>query len=147
MDIILDFDGTVVTNEFPQIGEDIGAVPVLKELVECGHNLILFTMRSDMHEIHTKNPGIINAPGNYLTDAVNWFQQHGIPLYGIQKNPTQHTWTYSHKAYGHIMIDDKTLGCPLVYGKHKSPYADWIRIRELLAGMGYFRKEGSLRDN
>ena len=138
MDIILDFDGTVVTNEFPRIGDDIGAVPVLKELVECGHNLILFTMRSDMREVHTKNPGVVNSPGDYLADAVNWFQQHGIPLYGIQKNPTQHTWTASPKAYGNIMIDDKTLGCPLVYGKHKSPYVDWINVRKLLAGMGYF---------
>jgi hypothetical protein len=86
MDIILDFDGTVVTNEFPRIGEDIGAVPVLKELVKCGHNLILFTMRSDIGEPHTKNPGITNAPGNYLTDAINWFRQHNIPLYGIQKS-------------------------------------------------------------
>ena len=33
MVIALDFDGTVVTHEYPYIGEDIGAVPVLKELV------------------------------------------------------------------------------------------------------------------
>lgn len=139
MDIILDFDGTVVTNAFPQVGEDIGAVPVLKELVDCGHNLILFTMRSDIHESHVKNPGIINPPGNYLTDAINWFRQHDIPLYGIQKNPAQDTWTTSPKAYGHIMIDDKALGCPLIHGRHKSSYADWVRIRALLAGMGCFR--------
>ncbi|MBL7737489.1 MAG: hypothetical protein JNL51_18665 [Chitinophagaceae bacterium] len=138
MDIILDFDGTVVTSEFPQIGEDIGAAPVLKELVEFGHNLILFTMRSDMPEAYTKTLGIVNAPGAYLTDAINWFQQRSIPLYGIQKHPTQHAWTSSPKAYGDIMIDDKTLGCPLVYGKHKSPYVDWVKIRELLVGIGCF---------
>lgn len=140
MDIILDFDGTVVTNEFPQIGKDIGAVPVLKGLVEYGHNLILFTMRSDMDEAHSKNLGIVNSPGKYLTDAINWFQQYGIPLYGIQKHPTQHAWTTSPKAYGHIMIDDKTLGCPLVYGKHESPYVDWGKVRELLADIGCFSK-------
>ena len=87
MDIILDFDGTVVTNDFPRIGENTGAVQVLKELVECGHNLILFTMRSEMHEAHSKNPGTINAPGNYLTDAVNWFQQYGIPPVRHSKKP------------------------------------------------------------
>ena len=48
MDIVIDFDGTVVTHEFPKIGRDIGAVPVLKELVANGHRLILFTMRSDI---------------------------------------------------------------------------------------------------
>ena len=43
--IALDFDGTVVTHEYPHIGEDAGAVPVLKELVANGYRLILHTMR------------------------------------------------------------------------------------------------------
>lgn len=34
MVIAVDFDGTCVTHEFPKVGKDIGAVPVLKELVE-----------------------------------------------------------------------------------------------------------------
>ena len=46
MKIGIDFDGTCVTHEYPKIGKDIGAVPVLKELVEKGHKLILNTMRS-----------------------------------------------------------------------------------------------------
>ena len=46
MDICIDFDGTCVKHEFPEIGEDIGAAPVLKELIANGHRLILFTMRS-----------------------------------------------------------------------------------------------------
>lgn len=36
MFIAIDFDGTCVSNDFPKIGKDIGAVPVLKELVEKG---------------------------------------------------------------------------------------------------------------
>lgn len=34
MVIAVDFDGTCVTHEFPKIGKDIGAIPVLRELVE-----------------------------------------------------------------------------------------------------------------
>ena len=34
MDIVLDFDGTCVTHEFPKIGKDIGSAPVLKELIK-----------------------------------------------------------------------------------------------------------------
>ena len=34
MVIGLDFDGTVVSHAFPGIGKDIGAVPILKKLVE-----------------------------------------------------------------------------------------------------------------
>jgi len=124
--ILIDFDGTVVTHEFPKIGKDIGAVPILKELVANGHRLILFTMRSDFQ-------------GNtYLTDAINWFKQNDIELYAIQKNPTQYTWTTSPKVYGHIMIDDSALGCPLIYPENKSrPYVDWVKIKDLLIELKY----------
>ena len=46
MIIAIDFDGTCVTHEYPYIGKDIGAVPVLQRLVKAGHELILWTMRS-----------------------------------------------------------------------------------------------------
>ena len=46
--ICIDFDGTCVTHDFPKMGKDIGAVPVLKRLVGRGHKLILWTMRSSI---------------------------------------------------------------------------------------------------
>ena len=46
MVIAVDFDGTCTTHEYPSIGKDIGAVPVLKKLVRNGHKLIIWTMRS-----------------------------------------------------------------------------------------------------
>jgi len=46
MYIVVDFDGTVVTHDFPRIGKDIGSIPVLKRLAAEGHKLIVFTMRS-----------------------------------------------------------------------------------------------------
>ena len=69
MIIALDFDGTVVTHEYPYIGEDIGAVPVLKQLVAEGHKLILYTMRS----------------GKLLDDAMAWFERNGIELYEVAR--------------------------------------------------------------
>ena len=45
MYIAIDFDGTCVTHEFPNVGKEIGAVPILQKLVERGHKLILHTMR------------------------------------------------------------------------------------------------------
>lgn len=140
MEINLDFDGTCVTHEFPKVGKDIGAVPVLKELVANGHNIILFTMRSDVTEPYSKSPEIVTESGNYLTDAVNWFKENDIPLYGIQTNPTQHTWTTSPKSYAQIMIDDSALGCPLSYDAKgvfsNRPFVDWVRIRHLLVEVG-----------
>ena len=47
MIICVDFDGTCVSHAYPDIGDDIGAIPVLKAMVEAGNLLILYTMRSD----------------------------------------------------------------------------------------------------
>ena len=137
MDICIDFDGTCVTHEYPLIGKSVGAEPVLKELVEKGHNLILFTMRSD-RKIKTAW-GTVEE--NYLTDAVKWFEQNNIPLYGVQKNPMQSEWTDSPKAYGQLYIDDAAIGCPLVMPgsifQDERPYADWKKIRLMLIETGW----------
>ena len=115
--IAIDFDGTCVTHKYPKIGRDIGAVSVLKELVESGHKLILNTMRSDLP----------------LAEAVKWFEQNNIPLFGINNNPTQKSWTNSPKVYAHIYIDDAALGTPLLYDKESGRnYVDWVAVRALL---------------
>ena len=136
MDIVIDFDGTVVTHEFPKIGRDIGAVPVLKRLIENGHNLILFTMRSDVENPQSDDGTIIPEGGNYLTEAVEWFKKNGIELYGVQKNPTQESWTHSPKAYGQLIIDDAALGCPMIYPTNlrERPYVDWEEVEKYLKG-------------
>lgn len=103
MILAIDFDGTCVSHEFPEIGEDIGAAPVLQTLVKNGHKIILFTMRSGkLYEEH-----------NILEEAKDWFRNNEIPLYGVNINPHQHTWTESTKPYAHCYIDDAALGIPL----------------------------------
>jgi hypothetical protein len=136
MDICIDFDGTCVTHEFPKIGQDIGAIPVLKELIDAGHKLILFTMRSDRKKKKKVGDETIVVEENFLTDALNWFEQNGIKLYGVQKNPTQRFWTTSPKAYGHLYIDDANLGCPLIVPEKGRPYVDWNEVRKKLVEMG-----------
>lgn len=125
MVIAIDFDGTCVTHEFPKVGKDIGAVPVLKELVKNGHQLVLFTMRSDSLDV---------TGDRHLSDAIDWFEENGIPLYGIQKNPTQHQWTSSPKAYAQLYIDDAALGCPLKYDPTyaERPFVNWDTVCEIL---------------
>jgi len=117
MHIVVDFDGTVVTHDYPRVGKDIGAVPLLKKLVDNKHQLILFTMRS----------------GKELEDAVKWFADNEIPLFGIQTNPTQHEWTDSPKAYGQLIIDDAALGCPLIWTSLSDrPYVNWEIVEQYL---------------
>lgn len=142
--IAVDFDGTCVTHAFPKIGWEIGAAPILMELVNNGHQLILFTMRSDLtsdpivteqDKDHLKSDVIAS---DYLTQAVKWFEHHGIPLYGIQSNPTQKNWTSSPKAYAQLYIDDAALGCPLTFDPKISdrPFVDWVKVREWLVKEG-----------
>lgn len=139
MDIVIDFDGTCVTHEFPNVGKEIGAEPILKKLVEAGHNLILFTMRSNNGDLPLITPeGIEKTSGNFLDDAVNWFKERNIPLHGVQVNPTQHTWTTSPKAYGQIIIDDAALGCPLKIDPKMSnrPFVCWDSVLSHLEKIG-----------
>jgi hypothetical protein len=146
--ICVDFDGTCVTHEFPKVGRNIGAQEVLKELVANGHKLILFTMRSDIVNPTGEDNELHLESGNYLSDALGWFHLYEIPLYGVQVNPTQHTWTTSPKAYAQLYIDDAALGCPLLYGNFddegnggyfERPHADWKTIREKLIAQGIIK--------
>lgn len=137
LEIAIDFDGTCTTHDFPNVGKEIGAVPVLKKIVQSGHKLILFTMRSDIDEVTIPDgSNLFSKPGLFLTDAKNWFMKHDIPLYGIQSNPTQSTWTRSPKCYAHLYIDDAALGCPLIYPEEGRPYVDWNKVEEILTTSG-----------
>ena len=114
--IAVDFDGTCVTHEYPKVGKDIGAVPVLKKLTDSGHKIILNTMRS----------------GKELAAAIKWFIDNDIPLFGANENPTQKSWTTSPKVYADLYIDDAALGCPLKKDPYISdrPYVDWNEIEK-----------------
>lgn len=122
----VDFDGTVVLHEWPKVGADVPmAVGTMLEMVNVNkHQLVLNTMRS----------------GKELDDAVAWFAAKQLPLFGVNVNPTQHTWTKSPKVYAHYYIDDAAIGVPLITGVHSRPYVDWSNkgIRELLYRLGLF---------
>jgi len=127
MKIAVDFDGTCVAYAFPNVGEDIGAGPVLKELVAAGHKLILWTVRGD----------------DYLAPAVEWFQQNGIPLFGVNRNPGQSRWSSSPKAHAELYIDDYALFAATIFDPEISekPYLDWARVREELVKRGIINEE------
>ena len=118
MVIAVDFDGTCVTHEYPKIGKDIGAVPVLQELVKQNHKLILLTMRS----------------GQTLDEAIAWFKENNIPLWAVNNNPEQTEWTDSPKVYANMYIDDASLGAPVEYNPsfaHRE-YIDWKVVKFML---------------
>lgn len=110
--IAIDFDGTIVEHQYPDIGSPVpGAFDYMRQFVERGAKLILWTMRH----------------GQELEDAVAFVKDSGIELFGVNCNPNQHTWTDSPKAYAQVYIDDAAFGCPLCESKRMGgrPYVDW----------------------
>lgn len=129
MIIAVDFDGTCVTHEYPDVGKNIGAEIVLKALTDEGHDLILYTMRDHPADNSVRDP---------LQEAIDWFSQNDIPLFGVNENPTQKSWTTSPKPYANLYIDDAALGTPTIK-LGKKPFVDWytaafsLRWNEILS--------------
>jgi hypothetical protein len=118
MIIAVDFDGTCVEHEYPNVGMDVeGAVDVLRRLNAKGHRLILFTMRS----------------GDKLTAATKWFKDRKIELWAVNENPEQKEWTSSPKVFADLYIDDSAVGCPIRFiDGVRRPVINWTKIASML---------------
>lgn len=95
--IAVDFDGTIVTHAYPQIGKEmLFAFATLKELQNRGHKLILWTFRS----------------GELLDEAVEYCRKNGIEFYAVNKNypEEQYSENISRKVNADIFIDDRNIG-------------------------------------
>ena len=102
--IAVDFDGTIVENRFPKIGKPIlFALETLKKLQEEGHQLILWTYRSE----------------NELEEAVEFCNSKGIYFYCVNKSYPEEDYdqTISRKIQADIFIDDRNIGGLLGWGE------------------------------
>ena len=121
--IAVDFDGTIVSHMYPKIGiENPSAIRVLKKLIEQGHQLILWTMRS----------------GEPLNEAVAYCEERGISFLGVNSNPDQSSWTTSPKQYADLYIDDAALGCPTQFDPNtQRQWVNWRDVEAILIRTGY----------
>ena len=95
--IAVDFDGTIVDHEYPEIGkEKLFAFLTLKELNKRGARLILWTFRT----------------GKELDEAVEFCSKNGIEFYAVNKNYPEEIMndTVSRKIDADIFIDDRNIG-------------------------------------
>jgi hypothetical protein len=95
--IAVDFDGTIVEHQYPEIGkEKLFAFRTLKELEKMGARLILWTFRT----------------GKELDDAVEFCRKNGIEFYAVNKNYPEEIMddTVGRKIDADIYIDDKNVG-------------------------------------
>ena len=121
--IAVDFDGTIVTHNYPNIGKDIGAFRVIKKLENAGYDIYLWTMRS----------------GVQLQEAVDYCATNGLTFKGVNKSEHQHKWTDSPKLFADLYIDDAALGTPLTFDEKISsrPFVDWEEVDKWLLIFDY----------
>lgn len=125
----LDFNGTCLTYNFPEgVGHDIGAVPVLRRIIEAGHSIVLMTGadRKPMEEKQLR----------CYQQSVEWFEKNGIPIVGINENPNLDY--QPKKLCCDLYIDDHCLGIPMTanYALSDRPFVDWPRVEILLEELG-----------
>ncbi|MDT0677815.1 BT0820 family HAD-type phosphatase [Autumnicola musiva] len=102
--IAVDFDGTLVENQYPEIGKSmLFAFEVLKKLQDEGHRLILWTYRS----------------GVKLEDAVDFCRKKGIEFYAVNQSYPEEEFdsSISRKILADIFIDDRNLGGMIGWGE------------------------------
>lgn len=98
MTIAVDFDGTIVTHEYPNIGKEIPfAIDTLKRLQKLpDHLIILWTVRE----------------GEELEDAVEYCRKRGLEFYAVNKNYPEESLECPEprKLKADLFIDDRNLG-------------------------------------
>jgi hydroxymethylpyrimidine pyrophosphatase-like HAD family hydrolase len=120
--IAVDFDGTIVEHEYPEIGkEKLFAFQTLKELNKMGVRLILWTFRT----------------GKELEDAVEFCRMNGVDFYAVNKNYPEEIFdeTVSRKIDADIYIDDKNIG----------GFPGWSEIWQMLNPFELQQKEAEKR--
>ena len=76
MTIAVDFDGTIVTHEYPKIGKELPfATDTLKLLIKEGHKLILWSVREN----------------ELLDEAVEWCRERGVEFYAVNRDYPEET--------------------------------------------------------
>ena len=98
MIIAVDFDGTIVEHNYPNIGEEIPfATSTLRMLADQRHRLILWTVRR----------------GELLDEAVEWCRERGVEFYAVNKNFPEEILDDAGcfgKINADVFIDDCSLG-------------------------------------
>ena len=104
MIIAVDFDGTIVENKYPGIGEEmLFAFATLRQLQKEMHQLILWTYRS----------------GKSLDEAVAYCQANGVVFYAVNNDYPNEKFdvTGSRKIHADVFIDDRNVGGFLGWSK------------------------------
>lgn len=117
MTIAVDFDGTIVTHEYPKIGRDIPfAIDTLKRLQKDFQIiLVMWTVRE----------------GRLLDEAVEYCRERGLEFYAVNANYPEENEREQQprKLKVDLFIDDRNLG----------GLPDWGVIYQMIASGNYLQ--------
>jgi len=102
----IDFDGTIVEHEFPDIGpEKFGAIETMKALQKVRHKIIIWTCRT----------------GEMLDVMEQWFKKKNFVPDSINKSLVPYSsYGFSFpKVYADIYLDDRSF----------PPFTDWKSVQ------------------
>lgn len=116
--IAVDFDGTIVTHEYPKIGREIPfAIETLKMLIRDQHRLILWSVRE----------------GELLQEAVDWCRERGVEFWAVNKDYPEESYEnnnhFSRKLKADYFIDDRNIG----------GLPDWGQIYQIISKRKSYR--------
>lgn len=102
MIVAIDFDGTIVEDQFPDIGKmRIGAKEAINKLYDAGYTIIIWTCRTKIHKAR----------------CVEFLARNGIKFHYINESCKTNVMKYggidTRKVYADIYVDDKGLLKPL----------------------------------
>lgn len=99
--LAVDFDGTLVNDEFPEVGfAHYEIIDLLKRLHKKGVKIILWTCRT----------------GQHLEDAISFCNVVKLPLDAVNKNIPEVIAMYgedTRKVFADLYLDDKAVPVPL----------------------------------
>lgn len=114
--IAVDFDGTLVANDFPNIGninQDI--VDWVRKQKEKGATIILFTTRKD----------------EKLQEALDFCNKNNIPIDCANENPEWLDFETSGKVFADLYLDDRAIN---PFGEPKKELVQIASDKELSNG-------------
>ena len=117
--IAVDFDGTIVTHEYPKIGTELPfATETLKMLIKDHHKLILWSVRE----------------GKLLDEAVEWCRERGVEFWAVNKDYPEESLEnnnhFSRKRKADWLIDDRGIG----------GLPDWGEIDQIISHHTSYRR-------
>ena len=121
MKIAVDFDGTIVTHEYPAIGEELPfATETLRMLARDGHQLILWSVRE----------------GRLLQEAVDWCKERGVEFWAVNRDypeeKVENNNPFSRKLKADLFIDDRNVGGLLEWGQIYRMIHDNYSLKEVV---------------